>query len=202
MMAQQGGGSEGLTPDKAPDGVYIQDLYGLLYNIDNWRLPNEQANGVAVLDSRHPDRGFVVSKEKEIFRIWQQSAILINNILTTEDVNVAKTDFFGLSNTDKIIEQDSNATAAIYCKNHIFPNGKNGYLASLGELVVLYDNKENVEKCLIKIGGSSFDAGHYMSSSTQYSFDKVWTVLWDNGNVLEFLKHNPGSTRIKVFTTL
>lgn len=48
------------------NGVYIQDIDGNFWTSKEWNQDNSRANGVAVVDSRHPEGGFVIAKEHNI----------------------------------------------------------------------------------------------------------------------------------------
>lgn len=193
----------GISIEEAVDGVYILGIDNKLYTLNRWNQTSNNAVGVAVINSSHPNKGFVISKDDGgLNGTWGNSDKLINNILTTDDVNVAKTDFFGLSNTDQIISQDGTISAVTYCKNYVFPNEKSGYLPALGELVILYNNISEIKNCLSKIGGRYFDGTYSYWSSTQISSKLVWTLKLSNGEVFKTPKTNPSVTHVRAFTTL
>lgn len=174
MMAQGLGG--GRTPDNASDGVYIQDLQGFLYTIDEWNLPNEEANGIAVISIQHPNRGFVIYKNSNGYSPWGQSK-MISGIVTTEDPNIAKTDYAGYSNSIQMMSQDSTSLAKS-CIGYTFPNGKKGYLGALGEWTIAYNNKSAIVKCMSKIGG--YIGENYYWSSTQCGKGQAWAFSWSD----------------------
>lgn len=183
MMAQGGGG----IPSE--DGVYIQSIDGKFYTYDEWNLPNEQANGVAVISSEHPDGGFVIAKTESVRKTWGMTSISVSGIVTTNDINTAKEDLKGFHNTYSIISQDSYANAAIYCNEYVFPNGNAGYLPSAGELVIAYKSKVKIENCLLKIGSISIKADDGYWSSTQVSLDSAWIFDFNNSNLEQTIKY-------------
>ena len=186
LMMMQGGG--GQIPSE--DGVYIQSIDGKFYTYDEWNLPNEQANGVAVISSEHPDGGFVIAKvDSGGAKSWGSSNKTISGIITTTSSSTAKKDYAGDSNTTQIISQDgSNSQAASYCRGYTFPNGMNGYLGSLGEWDIAYKNKASITRCMSKIGGKTFYESNYHWSSTQHSSSKAWLFNWESGNVNNYGK--------------
>lgn len=184
LMMAQGGGKR--TPDTAENGVYIQDIDGFLYTVDEWNLPNEQANGVALINNLHPNNGFVMAK-KSYEEPWGDRDY-INNITTTTDENKAKSDYKGINNTNQIYSQYVNSSAAKSCKNYVFPNGKKGYLGGLGEILMITQNFESIQSCLKKIDGNSLTYGSYWSS-TQYSESKAWSSNY-SGVVAKQYKSN------------
>ena len=98
----------------------------------------------------------------------------------------------GESNTDSIISQlgSGNAPAANECRKYSYTiNGNTiyGYLGTLGEWQIAYDNKAAIVSMMSKIGGTSISNQYYWSS-TQYSGYAAWRLGWDNGNVLSDYK--------------
>ena len=156
------------------DGVYIQSIDGKFYTSDEWTLPNEQANGVAVIDSRHPEGGFVVSiKDSDNTLQWGTVGKVIINVENNSG-------YQGLKNTEQIIIQDSPACeAAIYCKNFRFPNGKTGYLGASYEFNLVRGTSINslINDCLSKLNGDTIS----LTESTKY-----WTST-------QFTHVSPGS---------
>lgn len=160
-------------------GIYIQSIDGKFYSYDEWSLPNEQANGVAVISNSHPDGGFVIAKEESLqIKTWGNLNKTISDIVTTIYLNPAKADYAGNSNTDQIIAQDGEASeAANYCRSYTFLNGKKGYLGSCGEWTEVRDNKSEIDACMSLIGGVPLETDDYYWTSTQYSLNNAWT--WD-----------------------
>lgn len=192
-----------MQSNKLPtDGVYIQSIDGKFYTSDEWILPNEQANGVAVIDSRHPEGGFIVNKGTRYIKKWSNSNILIENILTSTKESTVIKDYIGKSNTEQIIAQDSTAEAAIFCNNFTFPNGQKGYLGAAGEWQIAVEYKQDILRCIGLLGGACFEDG-FILTSTQRDDSHIWLndsrVSYNN----EFV-YNPKSYNCLVypFTTL
>lgn len=119
-MKQEGSG--GQIPSE--NGVYIQSIDGKFYTYDEWNLPNEQANGVAVIDNRHPDNGFVIAKTEDENKKYGKENLAIQGMELLNNEDEAITDFKGYYNTNQIVTYDAEGEAAKYCKDYVFPNGK------------------------------------------------------------------------------
>ena len=104
--------------------------------------------------------------------------------MKSNDSAVAKKDYAGETNTDKIIEQlgEDNAPAAEYCRKYTFKNGKKGYLWSLGEAQDAFNNKEAIDEAFIKIGESTMGKSDYHWTSTQYNYYRAWKMHWISGD--------------------
>ena len=193
LMMAQGGGSN-IPSD---DGVYIQSIDGQFYTLNEWNRLNNQANGVAIINKLHPNRGFVISKDGCIKdKSWGTPGKKINGVIMTNDLNSAKRDYSGFNNTNNIISQEGLvAQAAYYCSNYTFPNGKKGYLGSLGEFVMAYssyDNKVIINRCMQKIGGNILEIAYY--TSTQFSEYNSYALDWYTGAITDYNKGTPGGT--------
>lgn len=171
--------------------VYIQHIDGTLYTPEDWAskgFANEKANGVAVV--RPISGSFVIAKENGPSLAWGGYNTTITDIVTSTALSTAVLDNDGAGNTPKIIEQLAGVTdsqgvtgapAAEYCAGYTFPNGKTGYLGSLGEWQAAYNNKTKVNSAMSLIGGTSFNTSSYYWSSTQYSSTESWLLYWYNG---------------------
>ena len=153
-------------------GVYIQHVDGSLYTETEWTAggyANSDANGVAVLSS---DASFVIAKENVGSFKWGEINKTIKNIETSTTVSIAVLDMNGITNTTEIINQDDAGLAAAACFSFTFPNGRKGYLPSLGEWDIAKNNSNNINSALTLIGGNTL-TGYYWSS-TQYDWNSAW----------------------------
>ena len=99
-------------------------------------------------------------------------------------------DYDGAGNTPKIIEYLAGtndgyvdgAPAVEACAAFTFPNGKKGYLPSLGEWQGAYNNKSAVVSAMTLIGGTVIKSDYYWSS-TQYGSNYSWSLLWNGGTL-------------------
>lgn len=159
-------------------GALIVDRNGNYYTKDEWLnsgLENDDADGVAVSDKTHR---FILSKKNlSNFGVWGASDTLIEGIVTSTDVQVAKQDFAGKANTDAIAKALPNSFAAKLAGRTDFPSGKAEYCAALGEWNVIGGKRTNINQLLNVIGA---DELFYNSSScdyfstTQYNAYSLW----------------------------
>ena len=178
FTANQASRSVTLTYAEIKRGVFILDTDGNLVSRGSWNTGNNaKAVGVAVLSDNCK---FVISKqEAPNYMIWGSTGTP-SGCFMSADQFTALQDFAGKANTDAVLSAyGTGATAANYCRNtsRLFPDGRQGYLPSLGEWKTMYDNKSEVTACMSLIGGTAFTEGVYWSSSL-CSSDDAWILLW------------------------
>ena len=183
-------------------GIFILDTDGNLIKRSEWNTGNNsKAVGVAVLSDNCK---FVISKTQGSTMTWGGYGTTISGIVTTTDANTAKKDYAGKDNTDKIITQlgASGAPAANYCKNTngLFPDGRQGYLGSLGEWQEAYNNKSEIDACMSLIGGTAIATDYYHWTSTQFSSDAAWVLSWSVGRVSS--RNKDDYYRVRAFAAL
>lgn len=173
-----------MTYIKLPLGIYIYDTDQNFTLPENWNQKNNsKAVGVYVGTENSK---FVIAptynNTNNIF--WSYDNKEVSGIVMSNDSAVAKKDYAGETNTDKIIAQlgESNAPAAKYCREYTFKNGKKGYLWSLGEAQDAFNNKEAIDAALIKIGGSIMPKTDDHWTSTQYNYYRAWKMNWVSGD--------------------
>lgn len=183
-------------PSTAPNGVYIQHTSGRLYLRSKWNAAwNNEANGVAVKILGLCQ--YVIAPIEQTGLNWFDNGTFVDGIQTTDNINVAKVDFNGKQNTDRIVDQlgtDSNY-AARYCQSYTFKSGKQGYLGAVGEWFYATLNKDEIDACMALIGGLPL----YNEStnnwakwcSTQSSGSSTWRQNWKNINDLTTVAKNP-----------
>lgn len=181
---------KGIPIEDAPNGVYILRTDNLLYTQEDWDTSwNEESVGVAVVSSNCK---FVINKEAITNMKFESDgeATMINDIVTTTDESVAKNDYSGLENTNKIISQlgGNNVPTANYCATYSFLNGKKGYLGSLGEWVEAYNHKTDVDTCMSLINGEKIHSTSGLWTSTQRDIDFMWNIEWGNGEIGHYAK--------------
>ena len=173
--ANQKSRSVTLSYTYAPMGVYIYDTDGNFITTNKWNTANNRKavgvyvgteNTKLIISPTYPTSG---GGEK-----WGNDTI-IPGIVTTEKVNIARKDYSGEENTNKIISKlgEYRETTAKYCRNYTFKNGKKGYLWSLGEAYDVFNNIDAVELALQKIGGEIIELVDHWTS-TQYSSYYAW----------------------------
>lgn len=156
------------------NGVYIQHINGKPYRAEAWTANGfaaSEANGIAVIDNAC---AFVLAKyETGSGAPWLEPSAEVSGVMKTTNTDKAKTDFAGLNNT-RLIAEMSGSSAAKSCANYIFPNGKTGYLPAVGEIVIAYNYKEEINAALALIGGTSLDNSGYIWTSTQRETSRAW----------------------------
>lgn len=165
----------------AISGVFIQHIDGMLFTMEEWEEGGygaSVANGVAVLDSA---ARFVIAKEKisDTMAWASNTSTIVSGVLTTTDYDTAMKDYAGEANT-ALIAALGRSGAAYSCANYTFPNGQKGYLPALGEWVVAYKYKADIERAMPLIGGTAMTSNYHWSS-TQYGADRAFLFTWKEG---------------------
>ena len=186
------------------NGVYIEATDGMLYTSNNW-------------DSGKTANSIVVSSDVTKFRIaltQSSSSMTIYNTnnptfrysTQIRDAAQALSDYNGARNTaDILLSVPSANYAAGWCDAFIFPDGKTkGFLPSLGQLNLAYQNRDAVNAALSKCGGaemyitavnnmyqSSTYFGYAEGSNPYYAF---WTH-YNNGGCIYINQTYPCSVR-------
>ena len=181
--------------------VRIAHKDGTLYTESEWTASgnsDDDAEGVAVL--RSSSGGFVIGKNATTsWYAWGGNSKFITGIVTTTTQEDALTDFDGIGNTTKIIEQLAGYTdrqnikgapAAEACAEYIFPSGQKGYLPALGELSIIYSSKSEISSAMKLIGGKTPNGGW---SSTQYNSSYTWSMNFYDGSINYNSKSNSNS---------
>ena len=189
------------------NGVYIEDVNGKLWTESEWN-GSVAPNGVAVVTN---ECQFVMALEllPENYK-WGGRGTAVSGIATTTAKATAVTDYNGKTNTETIINalkgvtDDYNSTgapAAEACVSYVFPNGKNGYLGSMGEWKAIIDNTGLINTALSKVIGKNglWDGGSW--TSTQYNGNNAWLV--SVGTELTYAaNYKSDSMNVRPLTTL
>jgi hypothetical protein len=163
----------------ANNGIFIQHIDGSLYTEATWTssgYSNEQANGVAVLSD---EARFVVAKEAASggtsFKFGGNDKN-INDAVGLPDLNTSNylTHFGGEATTLAIIEVLSGTTdnagivgapAAEKARSYVFPNGRLGFLGTMGEFALIANNFETFNSLASLIGVNvNIHTGYWTSS--------------------------------------
>lgn len=194
-----GGSTEGYAP--IPNGVYIQHINRKLYTPEEWAAggyASADANGVAVVDD---EANFVVSKDKSEALVWSSSYTnVIPGVYANSSQVSAVKDMSGRQNTRLILEL-ANDGAALFCANYTFPNGKKGYLPSLGEWNIALSNKTAILDAMALIDGAPLDKGYQWSSTQSTSNNSAWYIDFSSGYISKTDK-NWGGCIARPFTSL
>lgn len=172
-----------------PSGAYIQHINGNIYTKTEWiegEFNKDEANGIAIIDE---NCSFVMHKSIISSTIpWSSDSnfTIVNGVMCTTSETIAKTDYSGYQNTNIILdlENPESKTGAIYiCSHFKFPNGKIGYLPSLGELITASKYSSDANQLATLIGGGGFRNVTSCWSSTQYDDEEAWACYLNSGKV-------------------
>ena len=169
------------------EGVYIQDINGKLWKTEDWNN-SAKPNAVAVIAKEDK---FLIALVEPLSRmsISLSYTALEKYMATTSSSAEAKADYNGVGNTANILKMMlSTDCAAGYCNAFIFPDGTTkGFLPSIGQLNLAYQNKAAVDAALKKCGGTAMNTSSYYWSSTFRGMNGndrfCWTLRWSDGNV-------------------
>lgn len=160
-------------------GVFILHNDGELYESSKWNISSSYAVGVAVITPAH---SFVIAKSVVKSGNWGGgfNNYLMSGVSTFEgNYEKARTDYKGKSNTEAILSYNVTNCAAYYCNAYTFPNGKQGYLPAAGELYIVMNNRDEINKCLNKLGTPIGNENYW--SSTQWHAVSAWACNYIDG---------------------
>ena len=172
-----------------PNGVYIVDLYGNVYDVDNYT--GEDATGVALITDKVK---LIVSLDEwygQSTSYWGGYQYNVNGCFSGSN---HLQDFNGEANTNAIITELDGVTdsqgivgspIATYCKN--YSRGCKGagqwYLPSAGELNEVILNKDAINKVLRIIGNKELgNPSGYIWTSSQRDSASAWAYKWNNNS--------------------
>lgn len=168
-------------------GVYILETDGTMTDPTNWtKSDNSTILGIYVGGE---NCAFVMALEGESLP-WATFTTVVPGVKSEDGSEAPTTDYDGIGNTKKFIAASPNNTerssAAYYCNNYQFKNGKNGYLLALGEALVVHKNSTKITQAYNAIRCSDTAAhlqeGYWTSNqSSRYSAWYSTTAVQDAG---------------------
>ena len=164
-------------------GVYIEDINGKLWDIDEWDS-SVAANGIAVLTDNC--RFVMCASLNRWTAQWAHSNTTGVYACTTvtpyrsEAVQV----FSGYEDTKNVLANiDTNvAPAWSIIKDVKFPNGQSSYMGSAGEWQAAFENYQDVRRAVDKIGAYIDEYGNY-ATSTMYDSSEIWVCSFAYGGL-------------------
>ena len=169
-------------------GIFILETDGTMTDPTNWtKSDNSTILGIYVGGE---NCAFVMALEGESLPWSTQLNTVVPGVKSEDGSESPTTDYDGIGNTKKFIAASPNDTerssAAYYCNNYKFKNGKNGYLFALGEALVVHKNFTKITQAYNAIGCSdtavSLQEGYWTSNQdTRY---RAWygkTAVQDAG---------------------
>jgi hypothetical protein len=106
----------------------------------------------------------------------------VASLTSTTSDSEAEKDMNGVGNTEKaLLLNNTNflESPAVFAYRKIFRSGKHGYHSALGEIKMVYNNKTEVNKCLMKLVGKDGIGKILFVSSTQNDFYDMWNFISD-----------------------
>lgn len=168
-------------------GVYILETDGTMTDPTNWtKSDNSTILGIYVGGE---NCAFVMALEGESLP-WATFTTVVPGVKSEDGSEAPTTDYDGIGNTKKFIAASPNNTertsAAYYCNNYQFKNGKNGYLLALGEALVVHKNSTKITQAYNAIRCSdtavSLQEGYWTSNqSSRYHAWYSTTAVQDAG---------------------
>lgn len=158
-------------------GVFIEHVNGKIYSLEQWSaggFKRSEANGVAIIDEQ---ACFTIAKDQKSGALLSES-LTLEGILTTTVRSDAMTDFNGKNNTE-ILLATGKSPGATEATNYTFPNGKHGYIGSLGEWSLVAKYHDEVIAAMKQIGGTTQYWSHNWAS-TLYNNTKSWGYNMNN----------------------
>ena len=134
-----------------------------------------------------PDCSFVIALEDTAQCYFCGAGILPDDpggVVVTSLLNEAVKDLAGESNTEILypLQNYDQSWAINRCRNYTFPDGRNGYLGSLGEYNKIQENGDEINRLLGLCNGNAIGMGGYWSS-TLNNFDinnnTRWVWIWN-----------------------
>lgn len=188
--------SEWDAKPRKENGAYIQHVSGWLYTATEWQdngFAETEANGIAVIDD---DAKFVISKVGFDIERWGRNYDGIPGATIIADRKQLLDDTRGVFNT-QFIDAVVETGAAKTCINYTFPDGKIGYLPAIGEWIVAYRYKEDIENLISIVNGDAIlpDTRWPMWSSTRKQSDDAWYFEWEDGDIYSTATGNEGYSR-------
>lgn len=177
---------------KPGNGIYIYTTEGLYFSADRWKdLPNKEdfsTEGVAIISGKNR---FLLAPEYSS-GYWGNSlygpgagssyTTLLPDVPWVEDKNDAITDFDGRKNTEALVRAYEDGrlhacNAARFCYNYDPGNPGRWYLPAAGQMNLIVEHIDEVQKCLKLIDGQPF-VYEYMNYDYATSTGRNNSYLW------------------------
>jgi hypothetical protein len=179
-------------------GVYIQSVDGWLYSATEWD-GSKEANGIAI----QTDNVSIVLALEDAYSgycVWGTRSNIagVNN---SDSKATVRTYFNGEAETDAIINNAANSTAATHCKNFIFPNGQHGYMGAGGEWWTVLTYKNDIITAMTSCGGTT-PSKDYWCTTEQVGSNRAWAADWEGSYLTNYNKTDSSSVRVRAFCKL
>lgn len=180
---------------KPQNGIYIYTADGLYFSRERWLQLDDTAAfkpiGVAIV----ADKTRFMLADKYHTGSWcgdRNSPInypaALPEITWAADKATAIEDFDGRKNTEAMLRayeegRVDDAQAARFCNNYDPDEPGKWYFPAAGQMYLIYENLEEVQKCIKICGGQQFEYNYYYhqyASSTGSSKNMFWCLSYGN----------------------
>lgn len=189
---------EDVKPDYSSyRGVFVQTIDGWLYNVEDW-TNSKVANGIAVITDK---TSFVVALNDAYSKYctWGTRSN-ISGVNNSDNKTTIKSYYNGEAETDAIIKNAASSVAASYCKNFIFPNGQNGYMAAAGEWWICATYKQEIDNAMSACG--TIMKNDYWCTTEQVGSNRAWALDWEGADLTNYNKSASSSVRVRALCRL
>ena len=159
---------------EAPDGIYIATKSGNCWKEEYFSECKEEAVGIAIVKGSHR---IIVNKngsDKELPLLYSDK---VSGLKIHSTYRECVKDFKGYDNTEALLALGS--PAAEFCKKL----GKQWYIPSGGEMDMMDEYGDDLDRMLPMIGGTPLSKGWHWSS-TCYSNKSYFVLNWGYGGRL------------------
>lgn len=180
---------------KPQNGIYIYTADGLYFSRERWQQLDSTAPfkpiGVAIV----ADKTRFMLADKYHTSSWCENRInsvdyqvQIPELTWAADRTTATQDFDGRANTEAMLRayeegRVTDAQAARFCNNYNPDEPGKWYFPAAGQMYLIYENLEEVQKCIKICGGQQFEYNYYYhqyASSTGSSKNMFWCLSYGN----------------------
>lgn len=156
---------------EAPDGIYIATKSGNCWKEEYLSECKEETVGIAIVKGSHR---IIVSKNGSDKELPLLDSDKVSGLKIHSTYRECVKDFNGYDNTEALLALGS--PAAEYCKKL----GKQWYIPSGGEMGMMDEYGDDLDRMLPMIGGVPLPKGWHWSS-TRYSSKRHFVLSWDDG---------------------
>lgn len=174
---------------EAPDGIYIATKAGHFWKEEYFSECEEETVGIAIVKGNHR---IVVSKygsDKGLLLLDRDKTSSADRYYIYRE---CIKDFDGYANTEALLAYGS--PAAEYCKEQ----GEQWYIPSAGELNMMDEYGDDLDRMLPLIGGIPLPAAFHWSS-TRYSETCYLALDWNDG--FRYFDHQNSTNRVRPVST-
>lgn len=185
------------------NGIYVYDTDGNFTPSKMWKVENNsKVVGIAIITNR--TKALIALKNAHDGKkvIWGPDGFV--NGISRSEINsnfkpgFAALDYNGEENTYLLLNSllPNAGTAIRIAKDFMFPDGTKGYLPALGELIDVFNNLNEVNELLMKVGGEIIENTWYWTSTQHYLNYRAWAYGGDASGSNSFAQLRNGNSQI------